>query len=135
MNGIVTGKQEKQAGSLVWKSLYQHIFAWDDYTWSIELSETQPSELITLFLNHQLYLKLSPASRWNMPPSYIIAYSFHVGADNPTYFYVNQNNQWDYMRIYIVNVSVGNISFQPSNQTDAPSLSYYLTSIEFGTFE
>nr|DAH10775.1 MAG TPA: hypothetical protein [Caudoviricetes sp.] len=73
MNGIVTGKQEKQASSLVWKSLYQHDFTWDDYRFVMDIANLQND----LYFRGLLYAKFISAiqSPVNMSPIYMPVFS------------------------------------------------------------
>ncbi|HAU85541.1 MAG TPA: hypothetical protein DCW90_08580 [Lachnospiraceae bacterium] len=131
MNGIVTGKQEKQAGSLVWKSLYKYTFTADDYSWTVYLN--QHSNLLDLLNNQTLYIKLNPATRTSKPPSYILGRSIPYASQYLAVPFQVSTGSQDYVTLQWINDSVGSLTVKLRNNDN--SLNYYLTSIEFGTLE
>lgn len=129
MNGIVTGKQEKQAGSLVWKSLYQHNFTWDDYVFSVEIAHIQED----LYLQGLIYIKFISATQspLNVPPIYMPVFSVGM-LDAVAKIFVNREAN-KYITTYIDNFNLGSLFIKPAN-SDNPIVQY-LTSMEIGTFE
>lgn len=129
MNGIVTGKQEKQAGSLVWKSLYQHNFTWDDYRFVIEIANIDND----LYFKGLLYAKFISAiqSPVNMLPIYMPVFSMGLSGASATIFVNFETDK--YVTTFIGNYRSGSVTIFPAD-SDNPIVQY-LTSMEIGTFE
>lgn len=129
MNGIVTGKQEKQAGSLVWKSLYQHNFTWDDYQFVVDVAHIQND----LYFKGLLYAKFISAiqSPANMSPIYMPVFSMGL-SEASTKIFANFATD-KYVTTFIGNYQSGTLTILPADN-DNPIVQY-LTSMEIGTFE
>lgn len=129
MNGIVTGKQEKQAGSLVWKSLYQHNFTWDDYQFVVDVAHIQND----LYFKGLLYAKFISAiqSPVNMSPIYMPVFSMGLSEASAKIFANFATDK--YVTTFIGNYQSGTLTILPADN-DNPIVQY-LTSMEIGTLE
>lgn len=129
MNGIVTGKQEKQAGSMVWKSLYRHNFTWGDYMFTVDVDKIQDD----LYFKGLLYAKFISAiqSPVNVPPIYMPVFSMGLSGASAKIFANFETDK--YVTTFIGNYRLGTLTISPADN-DNPIVQY-LTSIEIGTFE
>ena len=129
MNGIVTGKQEKQAGSMVWKSLYQHNFTWNDYQFTVNIANMQND----LYFKGLLYVKFISAiqSPVNMSPIYMPVFSMGLFNASAKIFANFETDK--YVTTLIGNYRSGSVTILPADSDNL--IVQYLTSMEIGTFE